>query len=65
MLEIVLFLWGIGKEQETEGGVLTGQFWPTDATRSQHRRQSHTRQRRKQNESSSKREAKVIPVLAA
>src|SRR5436305_380166 len=27
MFEIVLFLWGIGKEQETEGGVLTGQFW--------------------------------------
>ena len=37
MLEIVLFLLGIGKEQETEGGVLTAQFWPTDATSSQHR----------------------------
>lgn len=36
MLEIVLFLRGICKEQETEGGVLTGQFWPTDATSSQH-----------------------------
>jgi len=36
MLEIVLFLWEIGKEQETEGDVLTDQFWPTDATRSQH-----------------------------
>jgi hypothetical protein len=36
MLEIVLFLWGIGKEQETEGGVLTAQFWPADATSSQH-----------------------------
>jgi hypothetical protein len=36
MLEIVLFLWGIGKEQETEGGILTAQFWPTDATSSQH-----------------------------
>ena len=37
MLAIVLFLWGIGKEQETAGGVLTGLFWPTDATSSQHR----------------------------
>ena len=37
MLEIVLFLWEIGKEQETEGDVLTDQFWPTDATSSQHR----------------------------
>ncbi len=36
MLEIVLFLRGICKEQETEGGVLRGQFWPTDATSSQH-----------------------------
>lgn len=36
MLEIVLFLWGIGKEHETEAVVLTGPFWPTDATSSQH-----------------------------
>jgi hypothetical protein len=36
MLAIELFLWGIGKEQETAGGVVTGLFWPTDATRSQH-----------------------------
>jgi hypothetical protein len=36
MLEMVLFLWGIGKEHETEAVVLTGPFWPTDATSSQH-----------------------------
>ena len=36
MLEIVLFLRRIGKEQETAGGVLTGPFWPTDATSRQH-----------------------------
>jgi hypothetical protein len=36
MLAIDLFLSGIGKEQEIEGGVLTAQFWPTDATSSQH-----------------------------
>jgi len=36
MLEIVLSLWGIGKEHKTIGGVLTGPFWPTDTTRSQH-----------------------------
>jgi hypothetical protein len=36
MLEIVLFLSGIGNEQETEKGVRTGQFWLTDATSSQH-----------------------------
>jgi hypothetical protein len=37
MLEMVLFLRGIGKVQETEGGVITTQFWPMDATSSQHR----------------------------
>ena len=35
-LEIVLFLWGIDKEHKTKGAVLTGPFWPTDATSSQH-----------------------------
>ena len=37
MLEIVHFLSGIGKEEETAGGVLTGQFGPTDTSSSQHR----------------------------
>jgi len=36
MLEIVPFLWGIGKEQETACYVLTGLFWPSDAPSSQH-----------------------------
>jgi hypothetical protein len=36
MLAIVLFFCGIGKEQETAGGVLTSQFGPTDAASSQH-----------------------------
>ena len=36
MLEVVLCLWGIGKQHETAGGVLTGLFGPTDATISQH-----------------------------
>jgi len=37
MLEIVLFLWGFDKEHMTKGGVLTGSFWPTDATSSHYR----------------------------
>ena len=37
MLEIVLFLSGIRKEQETAGGVLIGQFGPTDTSSSQPR----------------------------
>jgi len=36
MLEIVLFLRELGKVQETEVGVLTTQFWQTDAISSQH-----------------------------
>ncbi len=37
MLAILLFLWGIGKEQETWLGVLKGQIWRTDTAHSQHR----------------------------
>jgi hypothetical protein len=39
MLSIVLFLWGIGKEQETRLGVLKGLIWRSDATSSQHKLQ--------------------------